>query len=145
MVGPIKESYWEWAHSHSISTQNPNQFLLVCSWEWPRGNLLGNNISLVWIMICGFRQRTFSFFTHRQQFPHCQRVLSTLINGIIVAFFKAGSGVFFCVQCCSMLLVLQKSISWNDSNWAAEKESIRTFFVALRSKYLLIQSLKISI
>ena len=77
------ESYWEWAHCQSISTQNPNQFLLVCSWEWPRGNLLGNNISLVWIMICWFRQHTFSLFAHRQQFHHYQIVLHSLIIGII--------------------------------------------------------------
>ena len=30
-----------------IYQQKANQFFLVCSWEWPLGNLLGNNVSLV--------------------------------------------------------------------------------------------------
>ena len=30
-----------------VYQQKANQFFLVCSWEWPLGNLFGNNVSLV--------------------------------------------------------------------------------------------------
>ena len=106
---------------HTGYQQNPNQFFLVCSWEWPRGNLLGNNISLVWIMICGFRRNPHiflisSFIRHSQRFPHWMK--NIIGSHLYILFHRKSfqSARFFgCEHVFSAMPLYKKSISWNNS------------------------------